>query len=149
MAFGEVAFIQPSEGSPHLGMNERSSRLDDDGDLIVVTVAEPVEITVMASPDHDVSRRGGDVGPHRHLEDQTDHLLFFCHLSSRVAKHYSPLLGRFAPLAGLVTLRQTFVRRCQNSHRMARPTGPTATENARLRAISTAALTASSSLSVY
>src|SRR5215468_10309841 len=43
----------------------------------------------MASPDHDVSRRGGDVGPHRHLEDQTDHLLFFCHLSSRVAKHYS------------------------------------------------------------
>src|SRR6516164_11246277 len=43
----------------------------------------------MASPDHDVSRRGGDVGPHRDLEDQTDHLLFFCHLSSRVAKHYS------------------------------------------------------------
>src|SRR5262249_58319745 len=43
----------------------------------------------MASPDYDVSRRGGDVGPHRHLEDQTDHLLFFCHLSSRVAKHYS------------------------------------------------------------
>src|SRR5262249_27473152 len=45
--------------------------------------------TVMASPDHDVSRRGGDVSPHRHLEDQTDHLLFFCHLSSPVAKHYS------------------------------------------------------------
>src|SRR5262249_13573094 len=43
----------------------------------------------MASPDYDVSRRGGDVGPHRHLEDQTDHSLFFCHLSSRVAKHYS------------------------------------------------------------
>src|SRR5262245_42795818 len=43
----------------------------------------------MASPDHDVSRRGGDVGPHRNLEDQTDHLLFFCHLSSPVAKHYS------------------------------------------------------------
>src|SRR6516162_3492660 len=43
----------------------------------------------MASPDHDVSRGGGDVGPHRHLEDQTDHLLFFCHLSSRGAKHYS------------------------------------------------------------
>src|SRR5262245_50724287 len=38
--------------------------------------------SVMASPDHDVSRRGGDVGPHRHLEDQADHLLFFCHLSS-------------------------------------------------------------------
>src|SRR5262249_51359770 len=38
--------------------------------------------SVMASPDHDVSRRGGDVSPHRHLEDQTDHLLFFCHLSS-------------------------------------------------------------------
>src|SRR5262245_46003662 len=43
----------------------------------------------MASPNHDVSRRGGDVGPHRHLEDQTDQLLFFCHLSSRGAKHYS------------------------------------------------------------
>ena len=43
----------------------------------------------MASPDHDVSRGGGDVGPHRHLEDQTDHLLFFCHRSSRGAKHYS------------------------------------------------------------
>src|SRR5262245_22009289 len=43
----------------------------------------------MASPDHDVSRRGGDVGPHRHLEDQTDHLLFFGHLSSPVAKHYA------------------------------------------------------------
>src|SRR6516162_2527629 len=43
----------------------------------------------MASPDHDVSRRRGDVGPHRHLEDQTDHLLFFCHLSSPVARHYS------------------------------------------------------------
>ena len=26
----------------------------------------------------------------------------------------SPLLGRFAPRAGFVTLRQTFVRRCQN-----------------------------------
>src|SRR5215831_11101175 len=36
----------------------------------------------MASPDHDVSGRGGYVGPHRHLEDQADHLLFFCHLSS-------------------------------------------------------------------
>src|SRR5262249_31868955 len=43
----------------------------------------------MASPDHDVSGRDGDVGPHRHLEDQTDHLLFFCHLSSSVAKRYS------------------------------------------------------------
>src|SRR5215813_657033 len=43
----------------------------------------------MASPDHDVSGRGGYVGPHRHLEDQADHLLFFCHLSSPVAKHYS------------------------------------------------------------
>src|SRR5262249_58929228 len=29
------------------------------------------------------------LGPHRHLEDQTDHLLFFGHLSSPVAKHYS------------------------------------------------------------
>src|SRR5262249_835575 len=43
----------------------------------------------MASPDYGVSRRGGYVGPHRHLEDQTDHLLFFCHLSSPVAKHCS------------------------------------------------------------
>src|SRR5262245_9246797 len=43
----------------------------------------------MASPDHDVSGRDGDVGPHRHLENQTDHLLFFCHLSSSVAKRYS------------------------------------------------------------
>ena len=30
-------------GQPHPGMNERSSRLDDDRDLIVVAVAEPVE----------------------------------------------------------------------------------------------------------
>src|SRR5215831_11746019 len=48
-----------------------------------------VRTSFPASPDRDVSRRGGDVGPHRHLEDQTDHLLFFCHLSSRGAKHYS------------------------------------------------------------
>src|SRR6516162_2171551 len=66
----------------------------------------------MASPDHDVSRRGGDVGPHRHLEDQTDHLLFFCHLSSPVANTTLTLPGRFAARAGLVTPRQTFVLRC-------------------------------------
>ena len=37
----------PSPNSPkrrtHPGMNERSSRFDDDGDLIVVAVNEPVE----------------------------------------------------------------------------------------------------------
>src|SRR5215467_8285960 len=65
-----------------------------------------------SSPDHDVSRRGGDVGPHRHLEDQTDHLLFFRHLSSPVANTTLTLLGRFAARAGLVTPRQTFVLRC-------------------------------------
>jgi hypothetical protein len=41
-------------------------------------------ITVRASPDHDISHRGGYVDPRRHLEDQTDHLLFFCHFSSPV-----------------------------------------------------------------
>ena len=41
-------------------------------------------ITVRASPDHDISHRGGYVDPHRHLEDETDHLLFFCHFSSPV-----------------------------------------------------------------
>src|SRR5262249_10978522 len=63
----------------------------------------------MASPNHDVSCRGGDVGPHRHLEDQTDHLLFFCQRNTTLT-----LLGRFAARAGFVALRQTFVRRCQN-----------------------------------
>ena len=48
--------------------------------------------SVMASPDHDVSRRGGDVGPHRYLEDQTDHSLFFCHLSIFCSE---TLLSRF------------------------------------------------------
>jgi hypothetical protein len=43
MAFGERAFIQSIRRSTHLGMNERSSRLDDDGDLIAVAVAEPIE----------------------------------------------------------------------------------------------------------
>src|SRR5262249_16898651 len=38
-----------------------------------------------------------------------DHLLFFCHLSSPALT----LLCRFAARAGLVTQRQTFVRRCQ------------------------------------
>jgi hypothetical protein len=31
------------QGSTHTGMNDGSPRLDDDGDLIVVAVAEPVE----------------------------------------------------------------------------------------------------------
>jgi hypothetical protein len=68
----------------------------------------------IASPDHDVSGRGGDVGPHRHLEDQTDHSLFFCHPSSPVGNTTLTLLGRFAARAGFVALRRTFVRRCQN-----------------------------------
>src|SRR5262245_18880317 len=68
----------------------------------------------MASPDHDVSCRGGYVGPHRHLEDQTDHLLLFCHLSSPERNTTLTLLGRFAARAGFVTPRQTFVRRCQS-----------------------------------
>jgi hypothetical protein len=31
------------EGSPHPGMDEGSPRFDDDGDLGVVAIAEPVE----------------------------------------------------------------------------------------------------------
>jgi len=42
MAFGELAFIQLGKGSTHTSMNERTSRLDDDGDLIVVAIDEPV-----------------------------------------------------------------------------------------------------------
>ena len=37
VAFGEVAFIKVGKGSTH------TSRFDDDGDLIVVAVAQPVE----------------------------------------------------------------------------------------------------------
>ena len=43
VAFGEVAFIKVGKGSTHTSMNERSSRFDDDGDLVVVAVAQPVE----------------------------------------------------------------------------------------------------------
>jgi hypothetical protein len=43
MAFCKSAFIQSVKGSTHTGMSRRSSRLDDDGNLIVVTVTEPVE----------------------------------------------------------------------------------------------------------
>src|SRR6516162_3678785 len=58
----------------------------------LVTLAVRCHCSVMASPDHDVSRRGGDVGPHRYLEDQTDHSLFFCHLSIFCSE---TLLSRF------------------------------------------------------
>src|SRR5438874_13421675 len=43
MAFGKCAFVQSGKGSTHTGVNGRSSRPDNDADLIVVTVAEPVE----------------------------------------------------------------------------------------------------------
>jgi hypothetical protein len=36
-------FIQPSKAGPHPGMNKGWGWLDDDRDLIVVAVAEPVE----------------------------------------------------------------------------------------------------------
>src|SRR5262249_16637067 len=66
----------------------------------------------MASPDHDVSRRGGDVGPHRHLEDQTDYLLFFCHLSSAVAKHYSNASWSLRSPCGICCFARVFLRGC-------------------------------------
>src|SRR5262249_24850879 len=108
----------------------------------------------MASPDHDVSRRGGDISPHRHLEDQTDRLLFFCHLSSPVAKHYSHASWSLRSPCGICCFAPNICSSLPElcgiggSHRVASATGPTAAENARLRAISTAALTASSRLSV-
>jgi len=40
---GLIVLRQVGKASPHPGMNERSSRLDDDCNLIVVAVAEPVE----------------------------------------------------------------------------------------------------------
>ena len=43
VAFGEVAFIQVGGGSTHPCMNDGISRFDDDGDLIVVAITEPVE----------------------------------------------------------------------------------------------------------
>src|SRR5262249_699883 len=69
----------------------------------------------MASPDHDVSGRDGDVGPHRHLEGQTDHLLFSCQLSSPVAKHDSHAYWSLRSPCGFVALRQAFVRRCHSA----------------------------------
>src|SRR6516225_1318404 len=109
--------------------------------------------SVMASPDHDVSRRGGDVGPPRYLEDQTDHSLFFCHLSSSVAKHYSHASWSlrspcgtccFAPniCLSLPELWSAVITR--RSVAASGSVGSQSFENARLRAISTAALTASS-----
>src|SRR5215472_8039788 len=108
----------------------------------------------MASPDHDVSRRGGDVGPHRHLEDQTDHLLFFCHLSSPVAKHYSHASWSLRSPCGTCwfapNICSSLPELCGigGSHLVASATGSVAAHNARLWAIATTALTASSSLSV-
>ena len=43
MAFGEVAFIQSIKRRSEASMNEGSSRFDNDRNLIVVAVAEPVE----------------------------------------------------------------------------------------------------------
>jgi hypothetical protein len=43
VAFGKLALIQVSKRRPHPGMNERSPRLYDDWNLIVVLVTEPVE----------------------------------------------------------------------------------------------------------
>jgi hypothetical protein len=39
----KLALIQVGKGSTHTSMNERSPRLNDDGNLIVVAVTEPVE----------------------------------------------------------------------------------------------------------
>ena len=43
MAFGKGAFVQSGEGSPHPGMYGRSTGLDDDGNLIVMALTQPVE----------------------------------------------------------------------------------------------------------
>jgi hypothetical protein len=48
VALGKLALIQLGKGSTHPGMNGRSARFDDDGNLIVVTVNEPVEGTCQA-----------------------------------------------------------------------------------------------------
>src|SRR6516225_2007474 len=108
----------------------------------------------MASPDHDVSGRGGDVGPHRYLEDQTDHSLFFCHLSSSVAKHYSHASWSLRSPCGTCCFAPKICSSLPElcgiggSYRVASATESAAAHNARLRAISTAVLTASSRLSV-
>ena len=43
LALVNFAFTQLSKRSPHPGMNERCARLDDNRDLIVVAIAEPIE----------------------------------------------------------------------------------------------------------
>ena len=43
VAFGKGTFLQPDEGRSHPGVSDRSAKLDDDRDLIVVAVAEPEE----------------------------------------------------------------------------------------------------------
>ena len=43
VAFGKGAFLQPDEGRSHPGVSNRSAKLDNDRDLIVVAVAEPEE----------------------------------------------------------------------------------------------------------
>ena len=42
MAFGEIA-LKASDSSVHPGMNERSRWFDDDRDLVVVAITEPIE----------------------------------------------------------------------------------------------------------
>jgi hypothetical protein len=51
VAFGECAVVQSIGRCSHTSMNERSAGLDDDRDLIAVTVTEPVE-----------GRQGNDLG---------------------------------------------------------------------------------------
>jgi hypothetical protein len=48
MAFGESAFVQSGKGSTHTSVNGRSSRFDDDRNLIVVAVTEPVQGRVVS-----------------------------------------------------------------------------------------------------
>jgi hypothetical protein len=43
VTFGEGAFVQSIKTCSHAGMNEGWGRLDDNRDLIVVLVTEPVE----------------------------------------------------------------------------------------------------------
>src|SRR6516225_2212065 len=123
----------------------------------LVTLAVRCHCSVMASPDHDVSRRGGDVGPHRYLEDQTDHSLFFCHLSSSVAKHYSHASWSLRSPCGTCCFAPNICSSLQELWaavitRRARPARVLSAwqslETVRLWAIATTASTASSSLSV-
>jgi hypothetical protein len=43
VALGKLAFLEPDEGCTHPGVRDRSAKLDDDRDLIIVLVAQPVE----------------------------------------------------------------------------------------------------------